>query len=99
MDPANLNTNLSIFRDHLPLIVCLLFGVPAVSFICMKFWVAGRSAKVQRSTNWFVPNDLESDAAKMHYSKQHNSVAFAHRVHRNSRLAVAVRNSSSRRSH
>ena len=99
MDSANLSANLTLVRDHLPLFVCLLFGVPAVSFICMKFWIAGRSAKVQRRTNWFVPTDFESDSAKMHYSMQHNSVAFAHQVHRNSRHAVAVRNSSSRRSH
>jgi hypothetical protein len=98
MDPVSLSVNLSMLRDHLPLFVCLLFGVPALSFIGMKFWIAGRSSKVQRSSNWFVPTDLESDAAKMHYTMQHNSVAFAHQVHRNSRHAVAVRNSSSRRS-
>lgn len=97
MDPANLNSNISLVRDHLPLIVCLLVGIPAVSFIGMKFWIATCSAKVQRSTNWFVPTDLDSDTAKLHYSMQHNSVAFAHQVHRNSRHAVAVRHSSSRR--
>ena len=98
MDPANFGANLSFVRDHLPLFVFLLFGVPAVSFISMKFWIAGRSAKVQRATNWFVPTDLESESAKLHYSMQHNSVAFVHQVHRNSRHAVAARNSSSRRS-
>jgi hypothetical protein len=98
MDPASFSANLSVVRDHMALFACLLFGVPALSFICIKFWIVGRTGKVQRSTNWFVPTDLESDAAKMHYSMQHNSVAFAHQVHRNSRHAVAVRNSSSRRS-
>jgi hypothetical protein len=34
----------------------------------------------------------------LHFSMQHQSVAFAHRVNRNSRHAVAVRKSSSRRS-
>jgi|GEM_PF-6274556 len=98
MDPASFGANLSIVREHLPLFVLLLFGVPALSFISMKFLIAGRSAKTQRTTNWFVPTDLESDSAKLHYSMQHNSVAFAHQVHRNSRHAVAARNSSSRRS-
>jgi hypothetical protein len=98
MDLTNLGTNFSLVRDHLALFVSLLFGLPVVSFVGIKFWIAGRSAKVQRSTNWFVPTDLESDAAKMHYSMQHNSVAFAHRVHRASRHATAVRDSSSRRS-
>jgi len=46
--------------------------------------------------SWFVPSDLESDAAKMHISMQHSSVAFAHRVDRNSRDTVAVRKSSTR---
>ena len=98
MDPVSLGTNLSMVHDHLPLFVCLLFGLPIVSFIGIKFWIAGRSTRVQRTTNWFVPTDLESESAKLHYSMQNNSVAFAHRVTRNSRHAVAVRNSSSRRS-
>lgn len=98
MNPASIGANLSLVREHLPLFVFLLFGVPAVSFISIKFWIAGRSARVQRTTNWFVPTDLESESAHMHYSMQHQSVAFAHRVNRNSRHAVAVRNTSSRRS-
>ena len=98
MDPASFGAHFSMVRDHLPLFLFLLFGLPPISFVCIKFWIAGRSAKVQRTTTWFVPADLESDAAKMHFSMQHNSVAFARRGHRNSRHAVAARNSSSRRS-
>ena len=98
MDPASFGPNLSMVRDHLPLFLFLLFGLPIASFVAIKFWIAGRSARVQRTTNWFVPTDLESDAARMHFSLQHNSVAFARRVHRNSRHAVAARNSNSRRS-
>jgi hypothetical protein len=98
MDPSSFGANLSIVRAHLELLVVLLVALPAFSFLLMKFWIVGRTTKVQRTTNWFVPTDLESDSAKMHYSMQHNSVAFAHQVHRNSRHAVAVRNSSSRRS-
>ena len=98
MDPSSIGANLLIVRTHLELFVVLLVALPAFSFLLMKFWIAGRSTKVQRTTNWFVPTDLESDSAKMHYRMQHNSVAFAHQVHRNSRHAVAVRNSSSRQS-
>jgi hypothetical protein len=97
MDPSSIGANLSIVRAHLELFVVLLVALPAFSFLMMKFWIAGRSMKVQRNTNWFVPTDLESDAAKMHYNMQHNSVAFA-QVHRNSRTAVPVGKSSSRRS-
>jgi hypothetical protein len=94
MDPAILSLNLSSLSDHLRLFVCLLFGLPTVSFVGIRFWIARHSAKVQRNTNWFVPTDLESDAARMHYSLQHNSVAFGHLVRPNSRAAV---NSSIRR--
>ena len=96
MDLANPGASFSIIYEHLPLFVFLLFGLPIISFIGVKFWIASSSSKAQRTTNWFVPDDLESESAKIHYSMQHNSVAFAHQVHRNSRHAVSVRNSSRR---
>ena len=98
MDPASFGTNFSMVREHLQLFATLLFGLPAVSFVSIKFWIAGRSTKPQRATDWFVPSDLESEAARMHYEMGRSSVAFAHRVNRNSRHAAAGRNSSSRRS-
>jgi hypothetical protein len=98
MDPASFGADSSMVRGHLQLFASLLFGLPVITFISIRFWIAARSAKVQRTTNRFVPTDLESDAAKMHFSMQHNSVAFAHQVHRNSRHAITVRKSSTRRS-
>jgi len=98
MDPSSIGAHFSIVRDHLQLFAALLFAFPTLSFLSIKIWSAGRSTKVQRTTNWFVPTDLESESARLHYSMQHQSVAFAHQVHRNARHAVAVRNSSSRRS-
>ena len=89
MDPSSIGANLSILRDHFAPFVVLLFGLPALTFLAMRFWIAGRSAKAQRTTNWFVPTDLESESARLHLSMQ---------LHRNSRHAVAVRKSSSRRS-
>jgi hypothetical protein len=87
-----------MIRDHFAPFVALLFGLPAVTFLAMKFWTAGRSAKAQRTTSWFVPTDLESESARMHYAMQHQSVAFAHQLHPTARHAVAARKSSSRRS-
>ncbi len=98
MDPSSIVGNLSMVRSHFELFVFLFFGLPALSFLAMKFWIASRSARAQRVTNWFVPTDLESESARTHYSMQQQSVAFAHQLHRNSRHAVAVRKSSSRRS-
>lgn len=88
MDIPNVGASFSMVREHLQLFVILLFALPAISFVSIKFWIAARASKVQRNTNWFVPTDLESDAARMHYSLQHNSVAFAHQVRRNSRATV-----------
>jgi hypothetical protein len=88
MDPAILTVNMSMARDHLQLFVCLLFALPAISFISIKCWIAARAGKVQRTTNWFVPTDLDSDAARLHASMQHNSVAFAHLAHRSSSPAI-----------
>ena len=97
MDPANLGAGLSIVRELL-FFACLLFGVPIVSFIVIKFWIASRSTIVQRTTHWFVPTDLESESAKVHYDMLHDSVEFARRFHRKSNRAVAARNSGSTRS-
>jgi hypothetical protein len=94
MDPASFTANLSMVRDHLPLFLCLLFGLPIVCFIGIRYWVAARAAKVQRNTHWFVPTDLESDVAKMHYSMEHNSAAFARHLHR--RVRHSATNSGSR---
>jgi hypothetical protein len=98
MELANLGGDLSFVREHLQLFTFLLFGVPLISFACIKFWAASHSAKVQRTTNWFVPTDLESETARTHYGMGHQSVAFAHQINRNSRHAVAARKSNLRRS-
>lgn len=66
MDPSSIGANLSILRDHFAPFVVLLFSLPALTFLVMKFWIAGRSAKTQRTTNWFVPTDLESESALQH---------------------------------
>jgi hypothetical protein len=97
MDPSSIGASLANVRDHLEFLVVLLVGLPAVSFLLIKFWITGRSARVLPTTNWFVP-DLESESSTMHHSMQQQSVPFALQVSRNSRHAVAVRNSSSRRS-
>lgn len=78
MDIPNLGASFAMVRDHLQIYAILLFALPLVSFVTIKFWIAARASKTQRTTNWFVPDDLESDAARLHYSMGRNSVAFAH---------------------
>lgn len=78
MDIPNLGANFSILREHLLLFAALLFTLPVVSFLTIKLWTAARSSKVQHSALWFVPDDLESESGRYHYSTGRNSVAFAH---------------------
>lgn len=90
MDIPNLGVNFSMVREHLQLFALLLFTLPLISFVVIKLWIAARANKSQRTTNWFVPDDLESDAARMHYSMGHNSVAFA-RANKPAALRTRVR--------
>ena len=78
MDVPNLGANFSMVREHLQLFAVLLFALPSASFLSIKLWIAARANKVQRTTDWFVPDDLESDSARIHFSMGRNSVAFAH---------------------
>ena len=78
MDVPNLGANFSMVREHLQLFAVILFALPSASFLSIKLWIAARANKTQRTSDWFVPDDLESDAARLHYSMGHNSVAFAH---------------------
>lgn len=77
MDIPNLGANFSMVREHLPLFVILLFVLPLISFVTIKLWIAARASKTQRTTNWFVPDDLESKTARLHFSMSRDSIAFA----------------------
>ena len=96
MDIPNLGANFSMVREHFQLFFILLFALPLISFVSIKCWIAACSSKSQRSTNWFVPTDLESEAARMHYGMGRNSVAFNHKARPNFR--PAQQNSKMRRS-
>ena len=85
MDLANVSVNFAMLREHLQLFAALFFALPLVSFLSFKFWIAARANKTQRATNWFVPADLDSDAARIHYAMGHQSIAFARQVRRNPR--------------
>jgi len=82
---ANFGGNLPMVREHLTLVLFLLFAMPVTSFMMIKLWIAARANKSQRRTEWFVPHDLESEAARFHYSMGHQSVAFAKQVRRGRR--------------
>ncbi len=97
MDIPNLGTNFSMVREHLQLFSILLFALPSISFLSIKLWIAVRANKVPRTTNWFVPDDLESETARMHYEMGRNSAAFAQRVLRNPGAPAAARSSAMRR--
>lgn len=77
MDIPNLGTNFSMVSRHLQLFAILLFALPSASFLTIKLWLVARANKIQRTTEWFVPDDFESEAARLHYSMGRNSIAFA----------------------
>lgn len=78
MDIPNLVANFSMMREHLLLFAMLLFALPLISFVTIKLWIAARASKSQRTTDWFVADDLESEAARIHHALGQASVAFAH---------------------
>ncbi len=62
MDIANLGANFSAVQGHLQLFAFLLLALPSMSFVTIKFWLTARStAKVQRTTEWYVPPSKESE--------------------------------------
>lgn len=93
MDIPNLGANFSMMREHLLPFVLLLFALPLISFVTIKLWIAARANKTQRTSSWFVPDDLNSEAARIHYSLGGNRVAVSH-----SSTPAMERNSKMRRS-
>lgn len=87
MEIQNLGANFSMVQEHFELFIILLFALPLISFVSIKFWIAAHASKVQRSTDWFVPTDLESETAHIHYGMGQNSVAFKHKSRPNLRPA------------
>lgn len=78
MDIPNLGASFSMVSAHFELFAVLLFALPLISFLSIRLWIAARANKVQRTSDWFVPADLESEAARIHYAMGRNPVAFAH---------------------
>lgn len=62
MDFIDLTADLYVVRAHIEFFACLLFALPPVSFLGIKFLLTTRTAsKVQRSTQWFVPSEPEAE--------------------------------------
>ena len=86
MEIPNPIAHFSMAQEHLLLFAVLLFAMPVLSFLGMKLFTAARAKKAPRTTLWFVPDDLDSDAAHLHFSMRRNSMAFARaRSQRNNR--------------
>ena len=71
--------------EYLTVFGFLFFALPVASFMIIKLWSAARASKSQRKTEWFVPNDLESESARFHYGMGHQSVEFARQARRGRR--------------
>jgi hypothetical protein len=76
----------SMVQGHLLLFALFLLALPVISFLCIKLWTTARASKVPHNTLWFVPDDLDSHAAHMHFSMRRNSMAFARARGRRNRI-------------
>ena len=87
MEIPNPIAHFSMVQEHLLLFAVLLLAMPVISFLCIKLWTSARAKKVPHNTLWFVPDDLDSDAAEMYFSMRRNSLALAPaRSRRNNRI-------------
>jgi hypothetical protein len=92
MDIVNLGANLSIVRDHLLSFSFLLFALPPFTFLSIKFWLTARAAsKVQRTTQWSVPADLDSGGMRSLCETRQGSVASVHQLQPQTRDVAAMK--------
>jgi hypothetical protein len=64
MDIANLGASFPAIQAHLQFFAFLLFALPAMSFIGIKFWLAARStSNAPRIPKWYVPPSEDSEGA------------------------------------
>jgi hypothetical protein len=82
MEFVNLTPDLSIVRAHVELFAYLLFALPPVTFLSIKFWITLKTAsKVQRSTQWFVPNELDSQETRTPSDRPIAAEFVTHQLH------------------
>jgi hypothetical protein len=99
MDILNLGADASVVRSHIELFALLLLGLPAISFLTMKFWLATRAAsKVQRTTEWVVPQHLESEGARSLRARPARTSLMVHQIESQRRHAAATKIASLKRS-
>jgi hypothetical protein len=78
---------------------CLMISLTALCLFITRFWIAIRAAaKVQRRTQWFVPQDLESDATRIVFDRSARSGESAHPLRHVPRQTNAEKSSDLRRS-
>jgi len=79
MDPMHLTLGLSFALDHAEIYGYLLLALPALSFLSIKIWFISRDdAKAERTTQWYLPPSVESDAMKIVFNHSRRSVVFVH---------------------
>jgi len=98
MDILKLGVDASVVRSHIEFLAFLLLALPAISFLTMKFWVTTRAtSKVQRTTEWVVPQELEPERARPLRARPATTLTV-HQIECQRRLAGATKISSLKRS-
>ena len=99
MDTLSFSVNASVVRSHIELFAFLLLALPAISFLTMKFWLATRAtSKVQRTTEWVVPQELEPERARSLRGRPARTSLTVHQIECQRRHAAAMKISSLKRS-
>lgn len=75
----NLTLSLPLAQTHAESYGFLLFVLPALSFLLIKIWFISRDdAKAERTSQWFLPQNMESDATRLVFNYSRRSVVFVH---------------------
>ena len=91
MDLIKTLSELSFLRQQLAFFCLLFFALPPLSFIAIKFLLGARAAsRTQRTTQWFVPQDLDSDAMRNLFDRQPAPAFSTRQIHPDPRRAKEV---------
>ena len=94
MNSGNLTVDISPLWGYIQLVGCAMIGLTALGLILIRIWIAFQATvKVQRKTQWSVPQNLESESTRIVFSRPSRPAAFAHQ-----RVIASSRKANLRRS-
>ena len=94
MNSGNLTVDISPLWGYIQLVGCAMIGLTALGLILIRIWIVFQATvKVQRKTQWSVPQNRESESTRIVFSRPSRPAAFAHQ-----RVIASSRKANLRRS-